>query len=60
MRGFREINEIKKQEIRRKTEEEKGYLKIKPSTNMTAKEARDFWDAEFARIAMEHANDNDD
>lgn len=57
MRGFREINEIKKREIRRK-EEEKGYLKIKPETDITAKEARDFWDAEFARIAMEHANDN--
>lgn len=58
MRGFREINEIKKREIRRK-EEEKGYLKIKPETDITAKEAQEFWDAEFARIAMEHANDND-
>lgn len=54
MRGFREIREIKTSEFRKKKEEEeKGYLKIKPKS-MTLEEANAFWDNLWANMTEEN------
>lgn len=43
MRGFREISEVKPNfEVRKNKDEEEGYKKIKPETDITAEEARRF------------------
>ena len=48
MRGFREIREIKDDfEVKHKKEKEEEFKKIKPETNITYKEACDFWNNLF-------------
>ena len=44
---FREIKEIREIKDEKKEEENKNYLKIKPETDITIEEAREFWDAIF-------------
>lgn len=50
---FREIREIKSEEKNlsgTQKEEEKGFMKIKPETNITREEARNYWDNIFANL----------
>ncbi len=50
---FREIREIKSEEKNlngTQKEEEKGFMKIKPETNITPEEARNYWDNLFASM----------
>ena len=45
---FREIREIKVKEIKpEKKKEETNYLKIKPETNITDEECREYWNRIF-------------
>lgn len=47
---FREIKEVKDDfETRSKVDEkeEKGFMQIKPKTDMTVEEAMNFWDSVF-------------
>ena len=47
---FREIKEIKYDETRKQvSDQEEGYKQIKPETDMTAEEARNFIDELFGQ-----------
>lgn len=56
MRGFREIHEVKVNEVNDKKEEEYGYRKIKPESNITFHDSQNFWDQIF--INMEEIDRN--
>lgn len=53
MRGFKEIREIREIRDEKREEEEKGYLEIKPETNITFEEACAFWDNLFSQEIKE-------
>lgn len=44
---FREIREIREVRPEKEKKEEKNYLKIKPETDISEEECREFWDRIF-------------
>ena len=50
-RGFREIRVREVDRKKWENPEDKNYLKIKPETDITVEEARDFWDQLFENVA---------
>lgn len=56
MRGFREIRETKVKEVNDKKEEEYGYRKIKPESNITFHDSQLLWEQIF--INMEEIDRN--
>ena len=50
---FREIREVKGENLNNKKKENENYKKIKPETGITFEEAMNFWEMEFERIRNE-------
>lgn len=44
----KEINEVEKRKREEEERQNQAYLKIKPQTNITVEEAKDFWNAVFS------------
>ncbi len=52
---FREINEVKGYEknLAKQKEQEQGFMKIKPETEMTMEEVEQFWKEVFEKAIKE-------
>jgi hypothetical protein len=50
MRGFREVERNIESEKLNKDKKEENYKQIKPETNMTVEEVKNFWNEIFASM----------
>ncbi len=57
---FREIREVREVRAEKKEKpEDRNYLKIKPETDITVEECKEFWNAIFGKGEIQNGNEKD-